>query len=116
MQGPCEYAQEEKTIILFSDEKVFDIDSVSNSHLDRYLSSEKVEDVPDHVKFKYQTKHPASIIVFGLISSDVKKMPPYFFPVCTKIDSEVYIDMLKKIVRPGCKLCAPTGWSSLPHV
>jgi hypothetical protein len=46
--------------------------------------------------FKYQTKHPASVMVFGLISSDGKKMPPYFFPVGTKIDSDVYIDMLQE--------------------
>ncbi len=30
-------------------------------------------------------------------------MPPYFFPVGTKIDSDVYIDMLQKIVRPWVK-------------
>ncbi len=72
--------KKKKPIILFSDEKVFDIDSVSSSHLDRYLSSDKVENVPDHVKFKYQTKHPASVMVFGLISSDGKKDATLLLP------------------------------------
>jgi hypothetical protein len=89
-----------KPIILFSDEKVFDVDSVSNSRLDRYLSSEKSEDVQDNIRFKFQTKHPANVMVFGLVSSDGKKMAPHFFPVGTRIDSEKYIEVLKNKVKP----------------
>ncbi len=90
-------------IILFSDEKVFYVDSVSNSRLDRYLSSEKSEDVDENIRFKFQTKHPASVMVFGLISSDGKKMAPHFFPVGTRIDSEEFIKVLKSKVKPWIK-------------
>jgi transposase len=90
-------------VILFSDEKIFDVDSVSNSRMDRFLSADKFGDVPAHIKFKYQTKHPASIMMFGLVASDGKKMPPFFFPVGTKINSDVYVDLLKTVVKPWIK-------------
>jgi transposase len=82
--------------ILFSDKKVFDVDSVSNSRLDRYVSLDKTEEVPDNVKYKFETKHPASTMMFGLISSDGKKMPPVFFPPGTK----EYIQVLQSHVLP----------------
>jgi hypothetical protein len=87
-------------VILFSDEKIFTVDAVSNSRLDRYLSSEKVENVPDQVRFKYQMKHPASVMMFGLVASDGKRMPAFFFPVGTKITADVYIELLEKKVKP----------------
>jgi hypothetical protein len=89
-----------KPIILFSDEKVFDVDSVSNSRLDRYVSAQKMEEVPDNIKYKFQTKHPASTMMFGLVSSDGKKMPPVFFPAGTKVNSEEYINVLQIHVLP----------------
>ena len=40
-----------KMIILFSDEKLFSIDAVSNSRTDRFISAKKLEHVPEKVKF-----------------------------------------------------------------
>ena len=45
-----------------------------NRQNDRYLAKSK-----DEVKGIVRTKHPAQIIVLGVIASDGKKMPPYFF-------------------------------------
>jgi transposase len=73
-----ELKREPMGVIFFTDEKNFDLDSVSNSHLDRYLSSERAEDVPEHIRFKFRTKHPQSIMMFGLVASDGKAMPPFF--------------------------------------
>jgi inhibitor of nuclear factor kappa-B kinase subunit alpha len=92
--------KDKKPIIFFTDEKVFDLDSVSNSRLDRYLSSKKVEKVPDKIRFKYQTKHPQSVMVFGLVASDGKKMDPFFWPKGTKINADAYIDVLSNVVKP----------------
>jgi hypothetical protein len=89
-----------KPTILFSDEKVFDVDSVSNSRLDRYVSSQKAEDVPDNIRYKFATKHPVSTMMFGLIGSDGKKMPAHFFPAGTKVNSEEYIHVLETVVKP----------------
>jgi hypothetical protein len=90
-------------VILFSKKKVFDVDSVSNSWMDRFLSADKFKDVPEHVKFKFQTKHPASVVMFGLVVYNGKKMPPFFFSVGTKINSDVYIKLLEKVVKPWIK-------------
>jgi hypothetical protein len=92
-----------KDVIFFTDEKVFDLDSVSNSRLDRYLSSQKSSEVPENVKFKFQTKHPQSVMVFGLVASDGKKMPPFFWPKGTKINADAYIDVLQNVVLPWIK-------------
>eukprot|EP00095_Tigriopus_kingsejongensis_P009806 maker-scaffold1115_size61649-snap-gene-0.7 protein:Tk09806 transcript:maker-scaffold1115_size61649-snap-gene-0.7-mRNA-1 annotation:"phospholipid scramblase 1" len=39
---------------------------VSNSRTDRYISDQKVDDVPDHIKFSFTTKHAASVMVLGM--------------------------------------------------
>jgi hypothetical protein len=50
--------EKKQPVIFFTDEKIFDLDSISNSRLDRYLSPEKACNMPDHVRFKFQTKTP----------------------------------------------------------
>lgn len=95
--------KKEKMIILFSDEKLFSIDAVSNSRTDRFISSKKVEDVPEKVKFKFQTKHPAGVMMFGLVASNGLKMPPVFIDTGVKINTEVYIGILKDRVLPWVK-------------
>ena len=58
-----------KMVILFSDEKLFSIDAVCNSGTDRFISSKNLEDVPEKVKFSFQTKHPTGVMMFGLVAS-----------------------------------------------
>jgi hypothetical protein len=87
-------------IIFFTDEKNFDLDSVSNSRFDRYLSSEAAKDVPEHVRFKFRTKHPQSIMMFGLVASDGKKMPPFFWPKGARINADAYVRLLRTVVKP----------------
>jgi Asp-tRNA(Asn)/Glu-tRNA(Gln) amidotransferase C subunit len=98
-----------KLPILFSDEKIFTVDSVSNSRNDRFISTERIEDVPENVKFTYRTKHPASTMMFGLVSSDGKKMPPVFIPAGVKVNTDVYIGILQKHVLPWTKREYPDG-------
>ena len=92
-----------KIIILFSDEKLFSIDAVSNSRTDRFISAKKLEDVPEKVKFSFQTKHPAGVMIFGLMASNGLKMPPVFIDAGVKINTEVYIGILKDKVLPWVK-------------
>ena len=42
--------KKKKQIILFSDEKYFSVDQVSNSRTNRYITNLRLEDVPDHVR------------------------------------------------------------------
>uniref|UniRef100_A0A182REH9 Uncharacterized protein n=1 Tax=Anopheles funestus TaxID=62324 RepID=A0A182REH9_ANOFN len=43
-----------------------------------FISSQKLEDVPEKVKFKFTTKHRTGVMVFGADASNGLKMPPVF--------------------------------------
>ncbi|XP_062541178.1 uncharacterized protein LOC134209203 [Armigeres subalbatus] len=97
------FLKRKNPVILFTDESMFTVDPVSNSRTDRYISSLPVKDVADEYKNVYLTKHPASVIVFGLVASDGKKMDPVFIPEGDKVNTEVYIGILSKYVLPWIK-------------
>lgn len=87
-------------VILFTDEKLFTVDSVSNSRTNRYISSKKASDVPENIKFTFRTKHPAGVMVFGLVASDGKTMDPVFIQEGLKVNTHVYLGILKNHVLP----------------
>ena len=74
-------------------------------------------DVPRVMK----TKFPATVMIFGMVSSEGHIMPPHFFEVNLKINSKVYLDVLKSVVIPWCNQVAggrPWVWqqeSALAH-
>ena len=55
-------------------------------------------DVPRVTK----TKFPATVIVFGVVSSEGHIMPPHIFEVGLKVNTKVYLDVLKSVVIPWC--------------
>ena len=61
-------------------------------------------DVPRVMK----TKFPATLMVFGVVSSEGHIMPPHIFKVGLKVNTKVYLDVLKRVVirwpvaDPGC--------------
>ena len=55
-------------------------------------------DVPKVMK----TKFPATVTVFGVVSSEGYIMPPLIFEVGLKVNTKVYLDVLKCVVIPGC--------------
>ena len=59
------------TVKIYSGEKIFTVDAVVNRQNDRCLAKSK-----DEVKGIFRTKHPAQIMVSGVIASDGKKIPP----------------------------------------
>ena len=60
------------------------------------------KDVPGVLK----TKFSATIMVFGVVSSEGHIMPPHFLEVGLKINSKVYLDVLKSVVIPWCNQVA----------
>lgn len=94
-------------VTIFSDEKLFCVDRVLNRRNSRYISSEKVEDVPEHVKHVYKTKHPAKVMVLGVVASHGKKCPIIFIPQNDKVNSDVYINLLTKNVLPWLRKTYP---------
>ena len=49
-----------------------------------------------------KTKFPATVTVFGVVSSEGNIMPPYIFEVGLKVNTKVYLDVLKSVVIPWC--------------
>ena len=69
-----------------------------------------------------KTKFPATVMVFGVVSSEGHIMPPYIFEVGLKVNTKVYLDVLKSVVIPWCNQVAggrPWVWqqdSSSAHM
>ena len=59
-------------------------------------------DVPRMMK----TKFPATVMVFGVVSSEGHIMPPHIFEVGLKVNTKVYLDVLKSVVTPWCNQMA----------
>ena len=49
-----------------------------------------------------KTKFPATVRVFGVVSSEGHIMPPHIFEVGLKVNTKVYLDVLKSVVIPCC--------------
>ena len=59
-------------------------------------------DVPRVMK----TKFPATVMVFGVVSKEGHFMPPYIFEVGLKVNTKVYLDVMKSVVIPCCNQVA----------
>ena len=53
-------------------------------------------DVPMVIK----TKFPATVMVFGVVSSEGHIMPPHIFEVGLTVNTKVYLDVLKSVMIP----------------
>ena len=53
-----------------------------------------------------KSKFLAIVMVFGVVSSEGHIMPPHIFEVGLKVNTKVYLDMLKSVVIPGCNQVA----------
>ena len=59
-------------------------------------------DVPSVMK----TKFPATVMIFGVVSSEGHIMPPHIFEIGLKVNTKVYLDVLKSVVIPWCNQVA----------
>ena len=53
-----------------------------------------------------KTKFPATVMVFGVVSREGHIMPPHIFEVDLKVNTKVYLDVLKSAVVPWCNQVA----------
>ena len=53
-----------------------------------------------------KTKFPATVMAFGVVSSEGHTMPPHIFEVSLKVHTKVYLDELKSVVIPWCNQVA----------
>ena len=88
-------------IWFFSDEKNFCQDQAVNSQNNRWLAV-----CPKDVPKVMQTKFPATVMVFGVVSSEGHVMPPYIFPKGLKVNTEEYLKVLEMHVLPWIRKVA----------
>ena len=53
-----------------------------------------------------KTKFTATVMVFGVVSSEGHIIPPHIFEVSLKVNTKVYLDVLKSVVISWCNLVA----------
>ena len=53
-----------------------------------------------------KTKFPATVMVFGVVSSEGHIMTLHIFEVGLKVNTKVYMDVLKSVVNPWCNQVA----------
>ena len=69
----------------------------SNLKMHRWIATNN-RDVHREMK----TKFPATVMVFGVVSSEGQIMPPHIFEVGLKVNTKVYVDVLKSVVISWC--------------
>ena len=60
-----------------------------------------------------KTKFPVTVMVFGVVSSEGHIMPPHIFKVGLKVNTKVYLDVLKSVMIAWCNQvagCRPWVW------
>jgi inhibitor of nuclear factor kappa-B kinase subunit alpha len=88
-------------IWFFSDEKNFTQDQVFNKQNNRWIAMNN-SDVPKVMK----TKFAATVMVFGVISSEGDVMPPHIFEKGLRVNWKIYLDVMEKVVVPWCNKVA----------
>ena len=58
------------------------------------------------VSREMKTKFLATVMVFGVVSSEGHIMPPHIFEIGLKVNTKVYLDVLKSVVIPCCNQVA----------
>jgi hypothetical protein len=82
-------------ILVFVDEKKFIVDAEINRQNARVIAVD-----PSEVPPVFQTKNPASVMVFGAVASDGSVMPPYFIEAGEKLNTVQYISILETALLP----------------
>ena len=75
--------QKPGTVRIFSDKKLFTVDQAHNRRNDRMVVKVGSKATP-----KFKTKHPASVMVLGIVASDGNKCPPIFIKQGLKINAQ----------------------------
>ena len=108
------HPKEPRMLWFFSDEKNFCQDQVHNSQNHRWLAKtpfpkkkgQKKRVARTDIPRVMKTKFPATVMILGVVSSEGDVMPPHFFEAGLKINTDVYLDVLEKVVVPWCKSVA----------
>lgn len=96
-------------VTVFSDEKIFTVDAHISRRNTRYISAAAAADVPSAIRYNKKSKHPASIMVLGVVSSDGQKCPLVYLKSGERMDAARYQQLLQQHVVPWLKENFPEG-------
>ena len=88
--------------IMFSTDPSYDNRTIASTLKMQIWIATNNRDVPRVMK----TMIPATVMVFGVVSSEGHIMPPHIFEVGLKVNTKVYLDVLKSVVNPWCNQVA----------
>ena len=88
--------------LMLSTDRSYDNRTIASTLKMQILIATNNTDVPRLMK----TKFPATVMVFCVVSSEGHIMPPHIFEVSLKVNSKVYLDVLKSVVIPWCNQVA----------
>ena len=88
--------------VMLSNDPTYDNRTIASTlKMHRWIATNN-RDVPRVMK----TKFPATVMVFRVVSSEDHIMPPHIFEVGLKVNTKVYLDVLKSVVIPWCNQVA----------
>ena len=86
-------------VFIWSDEKMFTVQAVMNSQNDRVYAA-NAGDLPEGSRTHFCRQKPAGVMVWAAVASDGTKSPLLFIEEGVKVNSLVYLQMLKEKVLP----------------
>lgn len=92
-------AENPDVVVIYSDEKLFDIERKFNGQNDRIYTRD-INSISPSVKFAFKRQKPDSIMIWAAVASNGKKSPIFRIPDGVKINQTVYLDFLKEKVKP----------------
>ena len=88
--------------LMFSTDPSYDNRTITSTLKMQVWIATNNMDVPRVMK----TNFPATVMVFGVVSSEGHIMPPHIFEFGLKVTTKVYLDVLKSVVIPWCNQVA----------
>ena len=88
--------------LMFSTDPSYDNRTIASTLKMQIWIATNNRDVPRVMK----TKLPATVMIFGVVSSEGHIMPPHIFEVGLKVNTKVYLDVPKSVVIPWCNQVA----------
>ena len=88
--------------LMFSTDPSYDNRTIASTLKMQIWIATDNRDVPRVMKTKFQ----ATVMVFGVVSSERRIMPPHIFEVTLKVNTKVCLDVLKNVVIPWCNQVA----------
>ncbi len=98
--------------IIFSDEKFFTLAQYSNRQNDKLIWRQgEQESAPDELRNVGQVQRAAGAMFLGVVGSDGKVAPPIWVPPGIKINSDAYVELLCRKIKPWIDATyAPGTW------